>query len=191
MGVARCCCLARKGHSMSQEDTQVRSGGHASGQGTPQASLASFLLPLALIIGLVLLLSLDVDQAGEAAEQINPLEVWVGEIVGYLIACAELCAALVIGIAVVQGISVYLSWLVTRKEQPLGAESVRLRLGRMLALGLEFTVASDILSTVVAPNRQDILNLGAVVLLRTLLIYFLEREIREGEAHSRSSEKGV
>jgi len=59
--------------------------------------------------------------------------------------------------------------------------SIRLQLGRVLALGLEFTIASDILRTAVAPTRQDILNLGAIVLLRTLLNYFLEREIREGE----------
>jgi uncharacterized membrane protein len=29
--------------------------------------------------------------------------------------------------------------------------------------------------------RQDILNLAAIVLLRTLLNYFLEREIMQGE----------
>jgi uncharacterized membrane protein len=69
-------------------------------------------------------------------------------------------------------------------------EAIRLKLGRVLALGLEFTVASDILRTAVAPTRQDILNLGAIVLLRTLLNYFLEREIRQGEQH-RSSEKSV
>lgn len=50
-------------------------------------------------------------------------------------------------------------------------------------MGLEFTVASDILCTVVAPTRLDILNLnlGAIVLLRTLLNYFLERKIRQVE----------
>ena len=51
----------------------------------------------------------------------------------------------------------------------------------MLALGLELTVASDILRTAVAHTQQNIVNLGAIVLLRTLLNYFLEREIRQGE----------
>lgn len=46
---------------------------------------------------------------------------------------------------------------------------------------LEFSVASDILRTAVAPMCQDILNLEAIVLLRTLLNYFLEREIRQVE----------
>jgi uncharacterized membrane protein len=39
---------------------------------------------------------------------------------------------------------------------------------------------NDILHTAVVPTRQDILNLGAIVLLRTLLNYFLEREIQQG-----------
>jgi uncharacterized membrane protein len=60
-----------------------------------------------------------------------------------------------------------------------GLLSLVLPLG--LILGLEFTVASDILRTAVAPTRQSILNLGAIVLLRTLLNYFLEQKIRQGE----------
>jgi uncharacterized membrane protein len=59
-----------------------------------------------------------------------------------------------------------------------------LRLGRVLALGLEFTIASDILRTVVSPARQEIMNLGAIVLLRSLLNYFLEMEINAGEGRS-------
>ncbi|MCT7952312.1 DUF1622 domain-containing protein [Ancylothrix sp. C2] len=50
-----------------------------------------------------------------------------------------------------------------------------------MTLGLEFTAASDILRNAVAPTRQDILNLAAMVLLRTVLNYFLEREIEQGE----------
>jgi uncharacterized membrane protein len=54
----------------------------------------------------------------------------------------------------------------------------------VLALGLEFTIASDILRTVVSPTRQEIMNLGAIVLLRSLLNYFLEMEISGGEPRS-------
>lgn len=60
---------------------------------------------------------------------------------------------------------------------------MRLRLGRALTLGLEFTLASDILRTAVAPTRQDILTLASITLLRTLLNYFLERKIRQAEAN--------
>lgn len=152
-------------------------------------SWIELLLPLALIIGLVLLLSVDVGTGSETDIESNPSEAWLKLIVGYLAAAAEIAAAVVIGGAVIRGIFDYLRRLFSHSRQHLDAtEAIRLQLGRVLALGLEFTVASDILRTAVAPTRQDILNLGAIVLLRTLLNYFLEREIQQGE-RNRSTEQ--
>jgi uncharacterized membrane protein len=145
-------------------------------------SLANILLPLALILGLVLLLSINVAQNNERAASAEPLESWLKVVIGYLAAGAEISAAVVIGGAVFRGIAMYFRQLFSRSKQHIDStEAIRLQLGRVLALGLEFSVASDILRTAVAPNRQDILNLGAIVLLRTLLNYFLEREIRQVE----------
>lgn len=147
-----------------------------------QDSLINLLLPLSLILGLVLLLSLNVGEGKGESAVTSPLELWLKVIVGYLAAGTEIAAAVVIGGAVIRGIAAYLRLLFVRSRQNFDAtEGIRLQLGRVLALGLEFTVASDILRTAVAPTRQDILNLGAIVLLRTLLNYFLEREIQQGE----------
>ena len=144
-------------------------------------SWLNLLLPLSLILGLVLLLGLNSGESGGRAAT-TPLEEWLKVIVGYLAAGTEIAAAIVIGGAVVRGIVHYIQLLFTRSRLHFDStEVIRLQLGRVLALGLEFTVASDILRTAVAPTRQDILNLGAIVLLRTLLNYFLEREIQQGE----------
>ena len=156
-----------------------RADSQADGPGRPGESWASFLLPTALIFGFVLLLNLSAEGTGEVGET-SPLEHWLELVVDYLAFGAEIAAALVIGVAVVQGIFRYLKNLFTPSVDTAEAtESIRLKLGQVLALGLEFTVASDILRTAVAPTREDILILGAVVLLRTLLNYFLDREIRE------------
>jgi uncharacterized membrane protein len=56
---------------------------------------------------------------------------------------------------------------------------IRLDLGRFLALGLEFQLASDLLSTAVAPTFEEIGKLAAVAAIRTALNFFLAREIRE------------
>jgi uncharacterized membrane protein len=157
-------------------------------QESSRESLDNLLLPLSLILGLVLLLSLNAGQNNQMIESVSPLEKWLKVIVGYLAAGAEIAAAIVIGGAIVRGILSYIRQLCSRRQHFNATEVIRLQLGRVLALGLEFTVASDILRTAVAPTRQDILNLGAIVLLRTLLNYFLEREIRQGE-QSRLPEK--
>lgn len=152
-------------------------------------SLVALLLPFALILGLVLLLSLNTGQPVAEAGSSTPLEAWLKLLVGYLASGAEIAAAIVIGAAVIRGIVHYLRVVLSQSRVQLeSTELIRLQLGRVLTLGLEFTVASDILRTAVAPTRQDILNLGAIVLLRTLLNYFLEREIEQGEQR-RSTEK--
>ncbi len=60
-----------------------------------------------------------------------------------------------------------------------GAEfaGVRLGLGRYLALGLEFQLASDVLSTAIAPTFEEIGKLAAIAAIRTALNYFLGKEI--------------
>jgi uncharacterized membrane protein len=50
-------------------------------------------------------------------------------------------------------------------------------LGTWLALALEFQLAADIVSTVVSPTQQNLLQLGAVALIRTFLNVFLAREL--------------
>ena len=151
----------------------------------PQYSWMSLLLPVALIAGLVLLLGFHVAGPGEAKAMITPLEPWLQFLVGYLVTGTEISAALVIGVAVLRAIGLYLYEMLTSTDvNSNDLASIRLRLGRVLALGLEFTIASDILRTVVSPTRQEIMNLGAIVLLRSLLNYFLEMEISAREGRS-------
>jgi uncharacterized membrane protein len=57
------------------------------------------------------------------------------------------------------------------------SESVFLTLGRHVLLGLEFTLAADVVRTAIAPSWDDIGKLGAIALIRTFLNYFLERDI--------------
>jgi uncharacterized membrane protein len=65
------------------------------------------------------------------------------------------------------------------KRDPDAFVPVRLLLGRFLALGLEFQLASDILRTAVAPTFEELGQLAAVATIRTALNFFLAREIAE------------
>lgn len=54
----------------------------------------------------------------------------------------------------------------------------RQNLGRAILLGLELLVAGDIIKTVaVAPTLQNMIVLGAIVVIRTFLSFSLELEI--------------
>src|SRR5476651_2131316 len=51
------------------------------------------------------------------------------------------------------------------------------RYGMWLLLGLEFELAADIIRSVVAPTPQDLIELGAIAVIRTFLNYFLEKDL--------------
>ena len=56
---------------------------------------------------------------------------------------------------------------------------LRADFGTYLLLGLEFLIASDILKTVVDPTLDELGILGGVVVVRTVLSVFLNKEIKE------------
>jgi len=58
---------------------------------------------------------------------------------------------------------------------------VRYALGTHLLLGLEILIAADIVITVVEPTLEEIAILASIVAIRTLLSYFLQKEIGSGE----------
>lgn len=64
---------------------------------------------------------------------------------------------------------------------------LRADLGTYLLLGLELLIASDILKTIIEPVLNELMVLGGIVLLRTVLSFFLDREIRLIEREGRKN----
>lgn len=62
-------------------------------------------------------------------------------------------------------------------------ESARRRLRRVLGyyllLGLEFLIAADVIDTLMKPTIQDLLILGSIVVIRTVISYSLNAELAE------------
>lgn len=99
-------------------------------------------------------------------------------VVDFLVRIVELAGAVIIGVgAAVAFVRFILVAIRTRDAEQF--VSVRLLLGRYLALGLEFQLAGDILRTAIAPTFEEIAQLAAVAAIRTALNYFLEKEIDE------------
>ena len=92
----------------------------------------------------------------------------------------EAAAALIVGLAAIEAtlrsLALFLPFGQASGDQD-AKEQVRLKLGRWLALALEFELAADILRTAVAPTWTEIGQLAAIAVLRTALNYFLQQEI--------------
>jgi uncharacterized membrane protein len=82
----------------------------------------------------------------------------------------------IVAVAVFVATARYLVALVGR-ARPFPPETLRLGLGRSLALSLEFLLGADILRTAVEPSWNEIGRLAAIAAIRTALNYFLQREI--------------
>lgn len=51
-------------------------------------------------------------------------------------------------------------------------------LGYYLLLGLEFLIAADIIDTLMQPTPQELLVLGAIIIIRTVISYSLNAELK-------------
>ena len=105
----------------------------------------------------------------------------------WLAAGTEAAAALIIGLAAIEASIHALRLFVPNASHHAldsqdAKEEVRLKLGRWLAVALEFELAADILRTAVAPTWNEIGQLAAIVVLRTVLNYFLQQEIDKAES---------
>jgi uncharacterized membrane protein len=108
----------------------------------------------------------------------------------YLAGGIEAVAAVMIGVAAleatVRALPLFIRWSPSLIEQ---VEPIRLRLGRWLTLALEFEIAADILRTAVAPSWNDIGQLAAIIVLRTVLNYFLQKEVVSADLRKAAGQK--
>ncbi|MBB2990171.1 putative membrane protein [Mycolicibacterium iranicum] len=99
------------------------------------------------------------------------------EMVDLMVRLIEACGAVVIMIGAVVAIAKFLVALARRNINQFSA--VRLTLARFLVLGLEFQLAADVLRTAISPTFEEIGKLAAIAAIRTVLNYFLNREIAQ------------
>jgi uncharacterized membrane protein len=65
------------------------------------------------------------------------------------------------------------------RKGPYTYNIVRRELTDKIVFGLEFLIAADILTTLTTPSQEELINLGVVVVIRTILSYFLTKEATE------------
>ncbi|MBI2271270.1 MAG: DUF1622 domain-containing protein [Bacteroidetes bacterium] len=71
-------------------------------------------------------------------------------------------------------------------------KKIRIQLGTYLLLGLEFLIAADIIHSAHNPQLESLYVLGLIVLIRTVISFFLNRELEQNSIKKLSThgEKG-
>lgn len=94
----------------------------------------------------------------------------------FLIPICELMGVTVVAVSTVAAFTRYLRALITRRRL-----DVKFRLAAGLALSLEFKMAAEILKTVLIRELRELLTLGVIILLRTVLSALIHWEMHHYE----------
>ncbi|CAN5697967.1 DUF1622 domain-containing protein [soil metagenome] len=103
---------------------------------------------------------------------------------------AEALAVLAVTFGLARVVWLYISTRFSSKGS-LSHILIRLELAQSLVLGLEFLLAADILRTAIAPSWDAIGRLAAIVLIRTVLNFFLQREMEHEAKELRDKGDGI
>lgn len=107
------------------------------------------------------------------------------EIIAYIVPLTELLGASVVTWGSLHGLLMLVrrAWRSLQKLPPAGTlRDIRIAIGEKMALGLDFFLAGDIIGTIVVPSRESLLVLGGIVVIRTVMAYFLAQEIEKKAA---------
>ncbi|MBE5778463.1 MAG: DUF1622 domain-containing protein [Clostridiales bacterium] len=111
-------------------------------------------------------------------QEVCPVEIWRNFFETLVHACIyfiEFLGIVVILISMFRGLMGFLK----------GRDSIRLELAQGIMLGLEFKIGSEVLRSVIVSGWNELLTLGAVIVLRALLTLLLHFEINEEEKRQR------
>lgn len=106
----------------------------------------------------------------------------MAQVITYLYISIGIAGAIVVSWGAITSFIEFLSLEVSRLK---GAnickkrEHLRHHLGAYILLGLEFMIAADIMSTIIRPSMDELIRLGAIVAIRTVLSFFLNKEMQE------------
>jgi uncharacterized membrane protein len=103
-------------------------------------------------------------------ETVSALNDWV------VILC-QLLALLVILIGIVKALIIYCKHIFTSLSSAIAFQGSRLELGYGFSLGLSFLLGGSILKTTITPSWQELGQLAAIIILRTVLNYLLLQAI--------------
>ena len=102
------------------------------------------------------------------------LENIIATVLPVIISACELIGIFVVAVSALMAFFKYLKGLIQHKST-----NFKFELAQGLASGLEFKMAAEILKTVLVHNLDELIMLGAVILLRALLSLLIHLEMKQ------------
>jgi uncharacterized membrane protein len=107
-------------------------------------------------------------------------------IASYIALLIEAGAVLVVAFGAVQALTGVVAAILRKSADEMQGRQIWIRFATWILLALEFALAADLVRTAVAPTWDDIAKLAVIATIRTMLNYFLAKDIAEFEPIERS-----
>jgi uncharacterized membrane protein len=115
-----------------------------------------------------------------------PIEQHFNEAASYIALAIECGAVFVVSFGALQAIINVIVAIFNRNADEMAGREIWLKFATWILLGLEFALAADLLRTAVAPTWEDIAKLAVIATIRTMLNYFLAKDIAAFDAARQS-----
>ena len=115
------------------------------------------------------------EEVDELVEQVDEL---VAEFVGE---DTPGVAVLVVAFGALQALMSLVVAIIGRSADEMRGREIWIKFATWILLALEFALAADLVRTAVAPTWDDISKLAVIATIRTMLNYFLAKDIAEFE----------
>ncbi|MCF7858504.1 MAG: DUF1622 domain-containing protein [Candidatus Cloacimonetes bacterium] len=107
----------------------------------------------------------------------------MGEIINTIVTIVTIfiyiAAIIVISIGIIKAFYIFIVDIFSKKEARKAIKESRLEIGHSFTLGLSFLIGGSILKTTIAPTWNDIGQLASIIAIRTILNYFLIRDVEQ------------
>ena len=110
----------------------------------------------------------------------------VGTLNSWVVSLCQLLALFVIITGIAKALIIYGRHIFTNSSSAIAFQGSRLELGYAFSLGLSFLVGGSILKTTITPSWNDLGQLAAIIVLRTVLNYLLLQAIDKSSNNSSS-----
>lgn len=105
------------------------------------------------------------------------MDALVVKLSNYIVFASQILAMFVISVGMVKALWTFIKDALLGKESAKAIYESRMELGHSFSLGLGFLIGASILKTTIAPSWNDLGLLSTIIVIRTILNYFLTKEI--------------
>lgn len=106
------------------------------------------------------------------------------DILKYLILALDFIAILIIVYGIILQFIGFIKSEITSKKRKVAVDNImmlRNYLGIYILFSLEILIGADIIESILDPSMEHILSLAALVIIRTIISYFLNKEIESNK----------